>query len=88
MYIPLVYRWHPAHACAADFNEYCVIIDVDGNGWSDRFAQLVQFNTPVLKARSGREGGSGGGSRAAAQGWGDGASDSESEGRTVGHGHG
>lgn len=35
-----------------DYNQYCVIIDVDGNGWSDRFAQLAHFNTPILKVAS------------------------------------
>jgi hypothetical protein len=35
-----------------DFNRYCAILDVDGNGWSDRFGQLVHFNTPILKVAS------------------------------------
>lgn len=32
-----------------EFNNYAFIIDVDGNSWSDRFARLTQFNTPILK---------------------------------------
>ncbi|GFR51137.1 hypothetical protein Agub_g13492 [Astrephomene gubernaculifera] len=35
-----------------DFNTYCLIVDVDGNGWSNRFGQLVHFNTPILKMAS------------------------------------
>jgi hypothetical protein len=32
-----------------DFNNYVGVIDVDGYGWSDRFAQLVFSNTPIVK---------------------------------------
>ncbi|KXZ48787.1 hypothetical protein GPECTOR_25g371 [Gonium pectorale] len=36
-----------------DYNRYCVIIDVDGNGWSDRFGTaLIHYPTPVLKMAS------------------------------------
>jgi hypothetical protein len=32
-----------------DFNKYGIILDVDGNGWSNRFAMLAHYNTPILK---------------------------------------
>lgn len=32
-----------------DFNKAAVILDLDGNGWSDRWARLLHFNTFVLK---------------------------------------
>jgi hypothetical protein len=32
-----------------DFNNFALIVDVDGNGWSDRMRLLAHFNTPVLK---------------------------------------
>ncbi|KXZ53031.1 hypothetical protein GPECTOR_8g398 [Gonium pectorale] len=35
-----------------DYNKYCLVVDVDGNGWSDRFGQLVHFYTPILKVAS------------------------------------
>ncbi|EFJ43354.1 hypothetical protein VOLCADRAFT_96426 [Volvox carteri f. nagariensis] len=36
-----------------DYNKYCVILDVDGNTWSDRFAsRLVHSSTPILKLAS------------------------------------
>ncbi|CAD7696621.1 unnamed protein product [Ostreobium quekettii] len=35
-----------------DFNDFEVIIDLDGNAWSDRFSQLVVFNTPLFKQDS------------------------------------
>ncbi|GLC37035.1 hypothetical protein PLESTB_001398700 [Pleodorina starrii] len=38
------------------FNQHCAILDVDGNGWSDRFGQLVHFNTPILKLASNHTG--------------------------------
>ena len=28
---------------------YALIVDVDGNGWSDRLRLLAHFNTPILK---------------------------------------
>ncbi|GIL58078.1 hypothetical protein Vafri_13272 [Volvox africanus] len=34
------------------FNKFCAILDIDGNSWSDRFGQLVHFNTPILKMES------------------------------------
>ncbi|GLC60619.1 hypothetical protein PLESTB_001648700 [Pleodorina starrii] len=38
-----------------DYNQYSVIIDVDGNGWSDRFGNsLIHYTTPVLKMASNR----------------------------------
>lgn len=39
-----------------EFNQYCAILDLDGNGWSDRFGQLVHFNTPILKLASNHTG--------------------------------
>ncbi|KAJ9516632.1 hypothetical protein QJQ45_015187, partial [Haematococcus lacustris] len=33
-------------------NQATVILDVDGNGWSDRFARLMHYNTPILKQAS------------------------------------
>ncbi|GLC75151.1 hypothetical protein PLESTF_001600700 [Pleodorina starrii] len=38
------------------FNQHCAILDVDGNGWSDRFGQMVHFNTPILKLASNHTG--------------------------------
>lgn len=35
-----------------DFNRYAVVLDVDGNGWSDRYRLLSHCNTPVLKQAS------------------------------------
>ncbi|GIL64334.1 hypothetical protein Vafri_18306 [Volvox africanus] len=36
-----------------DYNRYSAIIDVDGNGWSDRFGHaLIHYSTPVLKMAS------------------------------------
>lgn len=35
-----------------DYNRYCAIVDVDGNGWSDRFGQLVNFAAPIIKLAS------------------------------------
>lgn len=35
-----------------DFNSYTVIVDIDGNGWSDRLVRLACFNTPLLKQQS------------------------------------
>jgi hypothetical protein len=29
-----------------------MILDVDGNGWSDRFRLISHFNTPILKQAS------------------------------------
>ncbi|KAI8476110.1 MAG: hypothetical protein J3K34DRAFT_516785 [Monoraphidium minutum] len=31
------------------FNAYALILDADGNGWSDRLRLLAHFNTPILK---------------------------------------
>eukprot|EP00878_Enallax_costatus_P026966 GHUV01028982.1.p1 GENE.GHUV01028982.1~~GHUV01028982.1.p1 ORF type:complete len:289 (+),score=69.74 GHUV01028982.1:348-1214(+) len=35
-----------------DFNKYALVLDIDGNGWSDRYRLLSHFNTPVLKQAS------------------------------------
>lgn len=35
-----------------DFNKYAIIIDVDGNAWSDRFWFLAHYNTLILKQAS------------------------------------
>lgn len=35
-----------------EFNKYALVLDIDGNGWSDRFRLLSHFNTPVLKQAS------------------------------------
>lgn len=36
-----------------DYNTAAIIMDVDGNGWSDRMSRLVHFsNSPVLKQAS------------------------------------
>lgn len=35
-----------------DFNRYAVIIDADGNGWSDRLRLLLHYNTAILKQAS------------------------------------
>ncbi|KAG1677226.1 hypothetical protein FOA52_013425 [Chlamydomonas sp. UWO 241] len=35
-----------------DFNRRAVVLDMDGNGWSDRFVQLAHFNSPILKQTS------------------------------------
>jgi len=35
-----------------DLNKYQMILDVDGNGWSDRFRLISHFNTPILKQAS------------------------------------
>lgn len=35
-----------------DFNRYALLLDVDGNAWSDRYRLLTHFNTPVLKQAS------------------------------------
>jgi hypothetical protein len=35
-----------------EFNHYALILDVDGNGWSDRYRLLAHMNTPVLKQAS------------------------------------
>jgi hypothetical protein len=35
-----------------DFNNFALIVDVDGNGWSDRMRLLAHYNTPVLKQAS------------------------------------
>lgn len=32
-----------------DANRYALLLDVDGNGWSDRYRLLAHFNTPLLK---------------------------------------
>lgn len=37
-----------------EFNRYAIIVDLDGNAWSDRFARLAFFNTPLLKQNSTR----------------------------------
>eukprot|EP00983_Pelagomonas_calceolata_P006609 217348-Pelagomonas_calceolata.AAC.1 len=36
----------------APSSEHAAIIDLDGNGWSDRFHTLTHYNTPVLKQQS------------------------------------
>lgn len=41
------------HLDSEDYNQYSVIIDVDGNGWSDRFGNsLIHYATPILKMAS------------------------------------
>ena len=35
-----------------EFNKYQMILDVDGNGWSDRYRLISHFNTPILKQAS------------------------------------
>lgn len=35
-----------------DFNRYALLLDIDGNAWSDRYRLLAHFNTPVLKQAS------------------------------------
>lgn len=35
-----------------DYNHNAVVLDIDGNGWSDRFGQLMHWNTPILKQAS------------------------------------
>ena len=35
-----------------DFNRYAVILDLDGNAWSDRFSKLLFYATPILKQQS------------------------------------
>jgi hypothetical protein len=36
-----------------DFNKYCVVVDLDGNGWSDRFGSLLNhYATPILRMKS------------------------------------
>jgi hypothetical protein len=34
------------------FNRYAVVLDIDGNSWSDRYRLLAHANTPVLKQAS------------------------------------
>jgi hypothetical protein len=34
------------------FNRYALVLDIDGNGWSDRYRLLAHANTPVLKQAS------------------------------------
>lgn len=34
------------------FNHYALVLDIDGNAWSDRYRLLSHFNTPVLKQAS------------------------------------
>lgn len=45
--VPLKPRIH-----MEDFNNYTVIVDMDGNAWSDRLVRLASFNTPILKQHS------------------------------------
>jgi hypothetical protein len=47
---------HSAHLCVVSldvmqeaFNEAAVILDIDGNAWSDRFGHISQYNSPILK---------------------------------------
>lgn len=35
-----------------DFNNYSVLLDMDGNAWSDRFRIFSHFNTPIMKQAS------------------------------------
>lgn len=35
-----------------DFNKYALLLDIDGNAWSDRYRLLAHFNIPVLKQAS------------------------------------
>jgi hypothetical protein len=32
-----------------DYNQAAIILDIDGNGWSDRFARTSHFPSPILK---------------------------------------
>lgn len=32
-----------------DYNKAAVIMDVDGNGWSDRLSRIVHYPSPILK---------------------------------------
>jgi hypothetical protein len=41
-------------APADQSNAWAVVVDADGNGWSDRFRHLALFSTPVLKQASNR----------------------------------
>jgi hypothetical protein len=57
--VNLLYPAHPLPpACSGpelpleDFNHYALLLDVDGNAWSDRYRLLAHFNTPVLKQAS------------------------------------
>jgi len=34
------------------FNRYALLLDIDGNSWSDRYRLLTHFNTPILKQAS------------------------------------
>ncbi|GMH37143.1 hypothetical protein BSKO_05016 [Bryopsis sp. KO-2023] len=42
--IPLVPRIPMEH-----YNNYTLILDLDGNGWSDRLSTLISYNTPLFK---------------------------------------
>jgi hypothetical protein len=35
-----------------DFNRYALLLDIDGNAWSDRYRLYAHMNTPVLKQAS------------------------------------
>jgi hypothetical protein len=35
-----------------DFNHYALLLDIDGNAWSDRYRLYTHMNTPVLKQAS------------------------------------
>lgn len=56
--VPITKYVLPATACAGPelpleaFNRYALLLDIDGNAWSDRYRLLVHFNTPVLKQAS------------------------------------
>lgn len=62
-YAPLVslptLRLCPSHSSPAgpelpleDFNRYALLLDIDGNAWSDRYRVYAHMNTPVLKQAS------------------------------------
>ncbi|GIL66557.1 hypothetical protein Vafri_20053 [Volvox africanus] len=43
------------HIHSEDYNSYSAIIDVDGNGWSDRFGNsLIHYATPIIKMATNR----------------------------------
>jgi hypothetical protein len=42
-----------SHVAFEDNNKYALLLDVDGNGWSDRLVRMAHFNTPILKQARG-----------------------------------
>ncbi len=35
-----------------DYNQAAIILDIDGNSWSDRFSRISHFPSPILKKAS------------------------------------